>query len=89
MKNELQELKVQNKKLQLSYDDLLFLATSAPSGDELEVPDDLNFLSNSSHDEVRELENYSRCSPLVSFLTASQRRVCMLHTCSPMNMHIM
>ena len=49
------DLKVQNKKLHRRYDNLLFLVT-APVKDELEVPDDLNFLGNTV-DVVTELPN--------------------------------
>ncbi|KAL3150878.1 hypothetical protein ABBQ32_000627 [Trebouxia sp. C0010 RCD-2024] len=47
-------LKLQNKTLQRQYDNLLFLAT-APVKDELEIPDDLNFMGNTA-DKVSELQ---------------------------------
>ena len=68
------DLKVQNKKLQKRYDNLLFLAT-APVKDELEVPDDLNFLGNTG-DEVTELQNQN--NRLLS-VSSSKRKTCTWH----------
>lgn len=55
-------LKEQNKTLQKRYDNLLLLAT-APVKNELEVPDDLNFLGNTA-DEASEVQrqNYRLCA---------------------------